>query len=579
MFKEFISVFKKITLWKITGSYVAIFIFLSFFPIKLVPDYLSLNNLADKKDILFRLLTTTIGFSGLILTILLVAYNFYIKSVRRNTLDFITDNRWMRLIFSCFFGNVLFLTLGFFFITTIPNSGAITILYFSYYLTLLFIICVFPAAILSLNDTVSLKKIEKLLQKIQIKDIEELYNPNFQQTDDWHYRIEKNPILMVKDVCINAIADKDWILPQTVLNKLYQLLIGSLSAKSEDQLLEKNVYVWTLFSNHIKNEIIKMNDTIAGKTLLFLNMQAHEDFAKKKIIGIRSNGIDDFLKDFFRLILENNLFAEIQPYFQRYTTDIVKTHYENLNYSDKEVPTIFYRFDMKGDNDYKPTPIRNYWYYVVHELPDIVFTMLEDAIDAKRKAAYNHFSCNVHYMISAVLSEKNHLTEFQKREASLELLRKAEQLTEYAIENGIYDGIEPVSEIEAVSWLKKDKLLGYRAVFAFTRMLEKLSKKNALTSFYTDEYFRIIRAMANQNFETVIFNDIVGIILENSIKLLKNEKTSGETKKDFLSQLHWFYNDYLLVNEILQPMKEKYEVEIGGLIKDYDPKEDVYRIF
>jgi hypothetical protein len=569
MLKEFTDIVKKITFWKVIGAYMVTFLLVAFFPFKFFPDYLLIGNVPAKKDVLFKLLSTTIGFSGLILTVLLVAYNFFIKTIKRNTLEFVTNNLWLKLIFSCFFGNVLFLGIGFFVIET-GLIDDITILYFSYIITLIFILSLFPLAILSLNDTISLKKIDKLLRDIKDDDINELINSNFDELT-WHHKIERNPILILRDIGTNAVTDKDWILPQTILNGLFKLLILSLDNKSSRLTVERNIFVWALCCNYIKREIVKQNDIITGSTLLFLNLEAaHEHFINNNIIEIRSNGIDNFLKDFLETIIETNSFSEMQSHFPVRITELIKLHFSKIKYSDEETRTTNYIMESNADVKFEMTAIKNHWFYLTHDLLDIIFDVVESAIDSKRKSVYENFASNIQGLILEIGSSRNNLTNFQKVDVLEEILRVSERIIDYSIEKGIYNRIDSISEIVIATLFEIQNNLGFHGIQINTRMIKNLYKKNALSSFNIYNYFMIIRYLSPIKIEPLVLNQAIQIIVDVALKIVQDSNISNETRNDFLYNLNWLYKDYLNKFDPLRPSETKYSKVLAEILKNYD---------
>ncbi len=559
------SILAKIISWKIIAVILCIFI-LGLLPVNLLPDIFKLGVYQDKKDLVFRLLSTLIGFSGLILTVLLVIFNFHIKSVRRNILDFIFENKWLRIIFSLFFGVLLFLCFSFFIVNSQHGFNDLTILYLCLILAFGFIISLIPLAICSLNDSASLNKVYRLLNKVNASTLSDISHNFYKDETDIENPIDENPILILKDLSINAIADKDWLLPQTVLKSLYDKLIISLSnTPNKVAIIQTNLDVWALFCNHLKREVIKNNDFVTGGVLLSKNFAAHEYFADKKIIFLRNNPVDSFIIEYLRCIAEDNAFFEVQSYFLRYTTDIIKKHFKNVNYSDEQVPTLNYRLSSKSiaPEDYIMTPERNYWFYLTHELPDVVFLTLRNAIDLKRKNIYDHFSWSINILLDSIFKMKN-LTVHQKRDALQEYMHKAENVSKYAIDNGIYEGVDVVSHIQMQVWIKEDEQLGLRAFYSFIRMIKLLHSKNALSSIYIDDLFMIGREISGH--EAKVATIVIDSILETTFGILKNEEIQEQIKNDFQYQLKWFKDAYLNELDNLTEVNNKYKKQVAKFL-------------
>lgn len=574
MLKSYINILRKILSWKIISATVLLFLSVALMPFKFVPDYFRLGRLAGKKDIIFRLLTTTVGFSGMLLTVLLVVYNFYIKTVRRNTLDFIIDNLWIRRIFSLFFGNIIFLSLGFFIIEMSSVINDLTILYFSYYLTVLLILSLFPLTILALNDSVSLKRIDKLIASITDKHIIQLYQSPLRTDITLIHKVEGNPILLLREIATNAISERDWVLPQTILSKIFTLLIDPLDKKSDEFKFQSHLSVWILFCNGVKNTAFKNTDQTTATALLKLNLSAHQHMAAKGMILVRGNEIDDFLKDLLRLIIENNMLFQHQGHFVRFTTDILLSHFESLHYSDSELPTkefYYQQLEQKQTIDHEFTPLTNYWFYLTHELPELIFDTIKYAIDSNRKRVFDHFSWNIQHLVDAIMANE-HLTTSQKHEAVEELSFGADRLAEYAIDHNIFTGIDVVSHSQIERWFLKDARMGFVGLYRFQRMIRLLLKKSALSSTYVDNLFMIARVLSNKDVEGTICQEVVSSILDFVLAILSRGSCDPDTKSNFLYELKWFYESYLTVNQKLIQLSGKYEHQIKSILENYDIK-------
>ena len=151
---------------------IAFFFIVFLFPFKFIPDFFNFAQIENPRTFIWNLVTTTLSFSGLILTVLLVSYNFYLKSTRRNTLEFIIDSPYLKLIFSSFTSLIIIHFLGFFFIKANIKGEKISLLYFLSIVTLLYILLLFPMVILSLKYSNSIKRIQKILNAVTPIEIE-----------------------------------------------------------------------------------------------------------------------------------------------------------------------------------------------------------------------------------------------------------------------------------------------------------------------------------------------------------------------------------------------------------------------
>lgn len=541
-----------------------------FLPWQFIPDYFKLGVVTGKRDTVFKLLSIIVGSSSLMLTLLLVGFNFYVKTTRRFTLEFVTANRWLRFIISVFFGIVLFLAVGFFFLETGHASNNTTFLYIAYIVTILFLLSLFPMAVLALNESYSIDRIYKILNSISDDDINDLYKLQFNKVLKLD-QIEKHPILILKDLCISAIADKDWVLPQTVLGGLYERLIMPLKRESNEIDIQRSTFVWALFCNHLKRDVIKHNDVATGKSLYVFSLYVHEHFAQHGIIHVRGNSVDDFLKDYLRMMIEHNAFNEIHSYFSRDITNIMKGYYQTMHYTDDQIPTLEYRMEGRNkaaDEPPKDTSLADFWFYLNKVLPSILFDTLELAIDVRRKSIYEPAFWNIQSTMDVIFKAQG-LTVSQKRNAIKEFLYDSRKLSDYAIAHQIYDNIEPVSDLQVYTWFETDTYTAYDAFFSYKHMINALSDTNAGLHGAMDRFFMIGRALSGSSLEKNVLNEVIGAILQLAIAMLKKETLSSSTRQAILFQLKWFQKDYLNPDVAMLPTKEKYNDEISDFLERF----------
>jgi hypothetical protein len=563
--KSYLTILAKIINWKIILVFLIIFC-VSLAPIHFLPDIFNLNSYKEKKDVVLKLLSTLIGFSGLILTVLLVVYNFHLKSIRRNILEFVFDNKWLSLTFTLFFGLLLYLCLSFFFVNTKYDFNDLTALYLCFILTFCFIIALIPLSILTLNESVSLNKIYRIAGKIDAASVEYLSFRTTHNDENFKNIIEKNPILVLKDISLAAIAERDWLLPQTVLNELFNRLILPLTSTSSKFNIQSNLNAWALFCNHIKNEVIKQNDVVTGSVLLFTNLRAHRHFAEQKLIFLRGNPIDTFVIEYMRVIMVEGVFFEMQSYFLRYTSDVIRGYFKEFEYSDDDVPTFSYRLEQRDKTEYKITDKTNYWFYLTKELPDVLFKMVEASIDSKRKNVYDNLSFTVNILLDAIFNEKK-LSKHQKEEALMEYMYQAEKISNYAIDNGIYSEADVISHIQIETWLRKDVYLAEYAFYCFIRMIKLLNNKGALSEKYIDELFMIGRVTSNYEINTSKIVELIDSILQTAFEIINQPELDRQVKRDFVYQIRWFKEGYLDVNEKLSGLKTKYQNNLQSVLR------------
>ena len=565
MLKKLFETFFKLYNIKIIIIFIVIFV-LSHIPLfQIIPDFFNLNLIESKESYYLTLLSIIIGFSSVILTIILVVYGAFSKKIKRNSIDFILDNDWIKLAFSIFISSLLFVSLSLLTLRLSTPSSTITLIYISSFIAFFSILIQFPLVVLSLKHSNSYEQIERLINSITDKDTSNLLSPSKIEDESKIIDIlERNKIIQIKDIGVFAIKDNDWSLPQSILNDLFDKLIKPLTKETDKKNLNENVYAFSFVCNHFKKVIVEETDYVTIKVLLNVLYRTHIHFAKSKIRIIRNNPIDENLKDLCRLIVENNNFYNIQPYLLRNAIILINEHVNSIEYSDDELPTMDYNLDNLKDKDKEVDEVvRNYWFYVTHELPDIFFEILEHAIEKNNKNIYAYFEWQLHSLMGNIYNS-NPLTEHQKNSIFRDYSFKASRITDLAIKNNIYEHIYPISEIQIEQWIVDNRKQGIRSLYDFAFFVERLNVLDKLTRTYIDDLFMIGRRLSSRKMDVERKVEAFKIILEYGFGLYENVESSVSVKTELTRQLKWL-NGYLKDNDELTELKDEYSDKIDAL--------------
>jgi len=308
----------------------AIFILIRIPNLHIIPDYLNLGEIENPDSYILTLLSIVIGFSSFILTILIIVYNSFSKKIRRNSFDFVLGNPWIKTTFSIFSSSLFFIFLVMMTLKVSDRDSVITFLYISSILAFSNLIIQFPLLILSIKHSNSYDIIERLIKEVSKNDLDEIFKPERRNNNISIDTLEKNKIIQLKDIGIVAIKQNDWGLPQTIVNNLYEKLIYSLKENSfEDEILY-NLSAFSFISQHFKKTAFEQSDEITIRVLLNRLISANIHLAKSKIRNIRSNPLDSTILGLVRVLIENNLYYEFQPYLLSQLSEIIEEHIDSI---------------------------------------------------------------------------------------------------------------------------------------------------------------------------------------------------------------------------------------------------------
>jgi len=521
--KELIITTKKLFDYKILGGFLIIFLIISIFDIGIIPDLLNLELIDEPESYLFILWSSIIGSSSIILTILLVVYSSTLKTIKRNSFDFILSNPWIKYIFSVFGGAFLFLSLSIFSYKSLSPNPALTVVYIASIVTFIYIIAQFPLLILSLEYTNSNNRITRLLDDITKDDILNLHKPP--ETDnhmDFYELMDKNKIIMLKEIGVNAIKENDWSLPQIIMNGAYEKLIAQLKKSDNLEKINSNLFAFTYICDHFKERSVDMLDYITVKVLIALLYRSHYHFADEKILHLRNNPIDNQLKDLFRLIIENNRFFNIQKNILNDLNLLFNKHIETINYSDEELPTNPRSQLYKGTFKTKIRfdSVNQYWFYVTRDLPDLYFEVLEKSLELGNKNVYEYFSLNIISSLSLIYNSEN-LTTSQQDDAFEQYLEKAYSASLKAINYDVYK-VDFFEKYQLKEWLEnKRNVVYYLRMHSY--LLGTLNKKGKLSPYDIQDFLFTIQMIDELDIDKTLRVNIITIIAFSGLDIYKQK--------------------------------------------------------
>jgi hypothetical protein len=560
--KDLFETIKRLYSLKIIIAYILLFIIIQIPLFQIVPDFLKLDTIESPESYLRSLLTIVIGFSGIILTIFLVVYNSISKKLRRYSFDFIFDNPWIRVIFSIFSGSIIFIAFSLITVNKSSENSIISSLYFSSLISFLSLIIQFPLILSALKHSNSYRQIKQLIDNISEKDITVLVRPAKVEIIDIEV-LERNRIILLKDIGVFAIKENDWGIPQTIINELYEKLIEPLNSETNREVIKDNTSSLCFILNHFKNIAISETDYITTRVTLNALYRIHFHYAKNKIRNLRNNSVDEVLKDMLRRLIENNNFYQLQSDILNSASSVIREHLKSIEYSDEDLPTSDYNMsNLQNRIEYKHDDISNYWFYVKNDLPDLFFEPLIQSLDCKNKNVYDYYNMNLHNLFSDIYDSKT-LTEHQKNDAYNQFSYRARMSLNCAIRNEVYENISIHSNTQIETWLIDKRKYAWSAFYDFSNLLEKLNKKNIAT-LYIDDFFYIARSISHKNIDKQIKNEVIDFIVKKGFELFRSEDSNDFTKSELNRQLKWL-NDYLIHEEDLLELKEKYSSEMESL--------------
>lgn len=557
-------------------SVITLYFVVFYFPYKFLPDYWHVSEIENFRSFIWSLLTVTLGFSGLILTLLLLSYNFFVKSTRRNTLEFIFDNIFLKILFSGFVSILLVQLAAFCMISKSNRTDKYAVIYFLLTLTVIYILAQLPIAILGLKYSTSMDKINKIFASIDHKDVEYLINTTDFLEKHSIEDIESNRFILLKDLGINAIKESDWILPQKIINNIYKLVPQSIKEDCPVATIEESIYIFLWVCKHFQRTAVKNGDQITVNMLVGQSLTLYHFIAENKIFKqALISSVDDYFKELIFSIIQSKDFTEIRDVWARDYVEVMQICVSALNYSDDELPTDHYIFHGSRDTKINyPTfsDYYRYWHHLIYTQSVIFTDVILFAMQQKDSRVYDAYYWQIRNLINRVESAQN-LTASQKRQYITELVMRVGKIENSARDLGIDDDFKVVSHIEIERWARNGWVELYRsAIYRQSSTIKSLIKTGKRYNADLDEFFKLGRIISNTKNETElsIKEEILTHLLETGLKISENCGESLMLKYDIQNQLNWLFTNFLSKNEECQQITEKFEEKIKLATEGFD---------
>lgn len=560
---------------RILASLVLLYLVVYFFPFKFVPDYFHIAEIENFRTFIWSLFSATLGFSGLILTLLLLSFNLHLKSTKRHTFEFVFDNVYLKVLFTSFLAIVLLQLISFCAIHEHNRSDVIAVMYLLFLLTASYIITQLPLAIIGLKYSTSTQKLDKVAKQIDQKDVIALINRRGVTDDIPIEKLESNRLVVLKDIGINAIKDNDWILPQKILGNIFGLISSSLEERCPIVDLEDSISINLLMYRHFQRTALKNSDEITMNVIMGRIFSIYKFLISKKIYNsYLFVQLDDFVKDAMINIIQSRDFTEIRSSFTRKYTEMMIYSIRSLNFDDDALPTRAYIFQNvhKEVNYPSSSDYYQFWHYLLNTQFDTLKEVLEFAIVQKDNRTFSNYHWQIRILLNKVESATE-LTESQRRQYISDILYKIGRLESTALEHKLIDEMQVVSDLEIEKWAVN----GWHEIFssgmyAQASTIKYLIKSGLPYNHFLDEFFLLGRRITSDvgTVKTAIRTEILEYIIETGLKIYNTAGESKRLKYDIQYQLNWLFKNFLLGNKEYLPIVEKYKEKIEDATAGFD---------
>ena len=540
-----------------------------------IPDFLRLDIVLQKSEIISIMLSIITSLFGILIAFLLLSYGLFRDKFGRIALKYLTEENNIKFLINLLlivsihlFFNYLYINKDF----TISEID-ITISYISIFLFIGSMLLLFPIAFNALISPESLDYIEKQVNALNEDIILNLGNFKEIVNSKAAHTFEENELLIVQRLGLSLIKSEDTLGFMLLMKKLNDKLI-ELIGESNDRNLIGNLYrqithVWEKFVE----ELIKTKQPNQLNYFWVMLEAHHKHFADKKIPLLYLEEFDYFIKSFI-----DRLFSEketgVLQFGVRRINNILTYHYEKSLPPQEQIGFLMEIFtDEKVEDTFE---ISTQWDKISTDIPYYYSIILNESINCQSESLFATTLYQIDYLIEEVI--RTNMGEYQKAFILHDLFSDYYYYQLEAIRQGMFKNnyrvkfvnTRPLNDIIAADFIYKKKLL--TLIGDFYIELFRINKLD-FTFMYPNYLGAIGRNCANKihlgktykeslNYIIRVFN----FLKKEFEKSPKNNNNLYQLKSEFLS-----FKKFHLKNVELFSKEPKPEDQVDkDLIKNLD---------
>lgn len=499
-----------------------------------MPDYLGVSAIENPRSVLFSLLSIGVALSSLSITFIILVHNFFFKALRRNAIQIVFKSGWVRLLVTSTTAITLYI-LGTWALLSEPITGAdITGIYLSGFWIVSALFLNLPLLTVVMQDSLSLKVIRRLASEVTESSFHRFDNPS--DGNEEAYRtvenLEDNPIIQLRDIAIDALRNKDWSIPQTVLNHSYEAIIAPIDEKTESSEIRMRLGAWChvcerVAEASIKNDSTRQVEIVSNVLLLSTNW-----LCKKRRFS-HHNRIATTLTEIQCALLRRPGYDAEKSKAVDTVIEYLKIHGRNLRLSDAELPTWTYidaeKLTYKEATKHREKNL-SYWHFLTDTMGGHLRSVLDAAYEATPELQRKDIEWPIGFYLGSLLEEKG-LSKYQQDDLMVELYADVSHIiVQKRKDDPMYDGL--FMDHVLVGMIINERKLSYWALRDFIDYVSATRDDKTFFSSRPHKLFIIGRQVAESKQSNETITRCLEMIVKACVYLADLEANSGIAMKN-----------------------------------------------
>lgn len=458
-----------------------------------IPNLVEISDSQSVINLLASIIAALSSILGIIVAILLVAFQILRKTYATYAVRDVFDNTSLLSLFTLFVMTIIVSSIS---LAGIENPLSIRNINLSYVSFFSFTICLAVLYPLSKNIISSVRsktRIKDIVSEIDKEKISQLFDqshhirPRIPEPSKQMSVLEENPLYLLSEISIRAIKEDDRLLPKMILyestNRLVFLIGKEVKSKGDIRLL---IRAFLIIIENSASQAIRQRKQSVLRSIFTVIREIHLFCASKKIVWHELIELNNTLNEIIEKAIKKDMEDAALSGF--YTIgDICKAHLQTNIPEQEELWMLHFSLGKKK-NLPADTDKDLQWKAVSDGFPDMAFSLSKKAIELGKANIVNNGLFCLYTIISSTANIE--LGNLQKEYIISKCYLHSERILLKCADKNLYGRLSPsfpFSHTLILRILSKNLSFSKIPIIRFCETLIKLAEKEFFDPFLLNE--------------------------------------------------------------------------------------------
>ncbi|MES2515196.1 MAG: hypothetical protein V4580_13680 [Bacteroidota bacterium] len=413
----------------------------------LFPDYFGLSETKEPEKIAETIISVISSVLGISLAIIILAFEIFRNRLGRIGTSRLLTNQNVIFIVTIQTSVLLYSFLFLLVMGEDIDNMELTILYFLAFVFILSIISLFVLGKKILFETESKKYIQNECNKITPPNVAAIigYNHGMVDFEKELDNIDSSPFIILRDLGEKYAGDNSHHVSAFIIHESTSKFIPFINSEFDRRALSEFYKALFIIWNGVVNEAINKNGYQSLKQIFNSFLAIHNHHANNGIGLIRTESLEDYMKDFIGKLLAHNQDDVIIDGFMM-IENIFEIHIIKSTPKESELKSLSF---LDGDDDSKikhNVDLELQWDFIIEHIPRLLELACKKSIEFRKERVLSYAFTSIQSLIRTISS--SNLGKLQKEWVIVNLYLNISHLIKKAFDEGVIDSYTAMSAFE-----------------------------------------------------------------------------------------------------------------------------------